>query len=127
MDSPERRRFQRLEFDVGVELTQAGLHWQAHLLDISLKGLLFQGSLPDGFDALAPVHARILLSDQASIAMDTAVAHQSPASTGLSCLSIDLDSIRHLRRLIELNMGDAVAAERELAELLNQPPGRLAR
>ena len=119
MNPQERRRFQRLEFNVGVELTQAGLHWQARLLDISLKGLLIQGSLPEGFDALAPVHARVLLSDQTSIAMNTAVAHQSLASTGLSCLTIDLDSIRHLRRLIELNMGDADAAERELAELLN--------
>lgn len=117
MNAPERRRFQRLPFSVRVELSQAGLHWHAGLLDISLKGLLIQGSLPDDFDALAPVLVRVELSDQAHIVMSAAVAHQSAGTTGLSCLRIDLDSMSHLRRLIELNLGDAEAAERELAEL----------
>ncbi|HEY7886532.1 MAG TPA: PilZ domain-containing protein [Cellvibrionaceae bacterium] len=119
MTNPERRRFQRLEFNVRVELAQSGLHWHAWLVDISLKGLLIRGLLPEDFDALAPVHAEVILSDQTSIAMTTAVAHQSATATGLACLSIDLDSIRHLRRMMELNLGDAKAAERELSELMD--------
>lgn len=119
MNSPERRRFQRLPFNVRVELSQTGLHWHAQLLDISLKGLLIQGQLPDDFDALAPILVRVDLSDQAYIAMSAAVAHQSGGTTGLSCLRIDLDSMSHLRRLIELNLGDAEAAERELTELIH--------
>ncbi len=119
MNSPERRRFQRLPFNVRVELSQAGLLWHAGLLDISLKGLLIQGQLPEDFDTLAPIQVRVELSDQAHIAMSAAVAHQSAGSTGLSCLRIDLDSMSHLRRLIELNLGDTEAAERELAELIH--------
>ena len=40
---------------------------------------------------------------------------------GLFCHHIDIDSITHLRRLIELNLGDETLLQRELAELL--PPG----
>jgi hypothetical protein len=34
------------------------------------------------------------------------------------CKEIDLDSISHLRRLIELNLGDQEELERELGALL---------
>ena len=119
MSSEERRRFQRVEFNVRVELGQSGLYWHATLLDISLKGMLLLGHLPEEFDALAPIQAKVILSDHTTIAMNTAIAHQSADAIGLACLSIDLDSIRHLRRLIELNLGDASAAERELTELMD--------
>jgi hypothetical protein len=35
----------------------------------------------------------------------------------LSCTEIDLDSITHLRRLLELNLGDPDLIERELSDL----------
>lgn len=119
MNSLERRRFQRLSFNLAAELSQHELPWHAGLLDISLKGLLIAGQLPEYFDALAPIQVRIELSEQAQIVMQVAVAHQSTDSTGLSSLSIDMESMSHLRRLIELNLGDAGAAERELAELIS--------
>ena len=37
---------------------------------------------------------------------------------GLQCESIDLDSITHLRRLVELNAGDPALLDRELSSLL---------
>jgi hypothetical protein len=36
----------------------------------------------------------------------------------LLCESIDLDSITHLRRLVELNAGDPALLERELTALV---------
>jgi hypothetical protein len=33
------------------------------------------------------------------------------------CRSIDLDTVTHLRRLIELQLGDPALLERDLAEL----------
>ena len=38
--------------------------------------------------------------------------------TGLLCKGIDLDSVTHLRRLIELQLGDPALLERDLAELI---------
>lgn len=36
---------------------------------------------------------------------------------GLRCRNIDLDSITHLRRLLELQLGDATLLQRELGQL----------
>ncbi len=113
----ERRRFKRVDFKSNVELSQSGQNWQTEVIDISLKGLLIGVGLPASFDVNKPIVAKILLSDLTVIAMDTMVAHQTEEHIGLSCLSIDVESIRHLRRLITLNIGDADASEREILEM----------
>lgn len=62
--------------------------------------------------------------DQPCIRMLAEVVHIEPASAlapacvGLRCSSLDLDSATHLRRLVELNLGDPALLERELATLL---------
>lgn len=117
--TPERRRFSRILFDAHVELAQGDYHWRASLLDISLKGLLLQQRLPESISHREPILVKVILNDSTTIAMSVMVAHQHHNQLGLSCESIDIDSIGHLRRLIELNMGDANAAERELSELVN--------
>lgn len=115
----ERRKFSRILFDAHVELAQGDFHWRATLLDISLKGLLLQQPLPKEVSISEPALVKILLSDNTTIAMSVTVAHQHHQQTGLVCSSIDIDSVSHLRRLIELNLGDATAAERELSELIS--------
>ncbi len=115
----ERRKFSRILFDAHVELAQGEFHWRASLLDISLKGLLLQQKLPLEVNHDQPILVKILLSDSTCIAMSVMLAHQHHNQTGLMCTSIDIDSVSHLRRLIELNLGDASAAERELTELIS--------
>lgn len=115
----ERRKFSRILFDAHVELAQGDCHWRASLLDISLKGLLIQQRLPAEVKKDQSILVKILLSDNTSIAMTVSVAHQHHNQTGLMCTTIDIDSVSHLRRLIELNLGDASAAERELNELMS--------
>jgi hypothetical protein len=100
----ERRRFSRVDFEAEVELEQGDYRCTAELIDISLKGLLLHLPQEHRFDEQQPVDACVHLSDQTPISM---------------CELIDLDSIGHLRRLIELNLGDPKAAERELAELIH--------
>ena len=48
--------------------------------------------------------------------------HVDGANVGLRCDNIDLDSITHLRRLVELNVGDHNILERDLASLINDEP-----
>ncbi len=114
----ERRRFSRIDFDARVELAQGGTNWQAQLLDISLKGVLLAKLGHYHLPPTSPLLVKIILSDQTSIAMTANVVHQTLEQLHLSCITIDIDSISHLRRLIELNIGDAAAAERELTELI---------
>ncbi|WP_049722653.1 PilZ domain-containing protein [Gilvimarinus polysaccharolyticus] len=117
MTDSDRRHFQRIPFHTDVSLSQAGFHWHAQLLDISLKGLLIQGPLPPEVDTSAMIRAEISLSELQDICMQVEVAHHDNNCIGLNSISIDVVSIRHLRRLVELNIG-AEAAERELHELL---------
>ena len=114
----ERRRFSRIDFDARVEIAQGDKNWQAQLLDISLKGLLLAKMGPYQLQPTTPILVKIILSDQTSIAMSAQVVHQTLEQLHLACVTIDIDSISHLRRLIELNIGDTSAAERELSELL---------
>jgi hypothetical protein len=118
MTTTERRRFSRIDFDAQVELSQGSQTCTAELVDISIKGLLLEQT--NGVKLLQgePVYVKILLSDQTAIAMSAEIAHQSGTQLGLECALIDIDSMSHLRRLIELNLGDPSAAERELIELI---------
>ncbi len=115
----ERRKFSRVLFDARVELAQYDYHWHATLLDISLKGLLLQNTLPEHICADKPILVKIILADNTTIAMSVSVAHQHDGQVGLVCMAIDIDSVCHLRRLIELNLGNAHAAERELSDLIS--------
>ena len=51
--------------------------------------------------------------------MQTAVAHIDANSVGFICEHIDLDSISHLKRLVELNLGDEDLLHRELHALIH--------
>lgn len=46
------------------------------------------------------------------------MAHCNGEQAGLLCLTIDIDSVTHLRRLVELNLGDTDLLERELSHLI---------
>lgn len=92
------------------------------MLDISLKGVLLQ--LPDGDTAQVgmPCLVKLPLGDTADaeivIAMAGELTHVEGRHAGVLCRSIDIESITHLRRLIEVNLGDPAASERELKALI---------
>jgi hypothetical protein len=118
-DSTDRRRFWRAAFQAEVQLIDAGGGATAtELLDISLKGALIK--VPPQWAGRLGDTCRIdlRLADDAEIEMRAIVAHIEGRHVGLRCEDIDLDSITHLRRLVELNAGDAALLERELAVLL---------
>ncbi|MCF6782792.1 PilZ domain-containing protein [Stutzerimonas stutzeri] len=112
-----RRRFQRIDFDASTELVQGRRRWAVELHDLSLKGLLVQR--PAGWEAQVdePLSAHIRLSDDAQVHMEVVLARDTDGLLGFACQHIDLESMSHLRRLVELNLGDTALLERELAAL----------
>ena len=50
--------------------------------------------------------------------MLASVAHIDDKTIGFTCENIDLESISHLKRLVELNLGDKALLHRELASLI---------
>lgn len=121
MDSlSERRQFTRVGFAAEAELIQEGNLVHAELIDISLNGLLVRTPTEYDFRTDIPCCVQIRLSDDTLIQMQVALVHSGSQCLGFHCTSIDMDSIIHLRRLIEINLNDPSAAERVLAELVRR-------
>jgi hypothetical protein len=115
---PDRRRFTRVNFHAEVTLTQQNYGFSSTLVDVSLNGILLDTPAEYELRADSPADVAIKLGDETEINMSVRLVHSSSDVLGFRCESIDVDSIGHLRRLIELNIGDAHAAERVLSELM---------
>jgi hypothetical protein len=113
----ERRHFIRVQFDTPALLTSGHGVQSVQVLDLSLKGALLLASAPDQLASGMPCQLTVQLADHNHIAMSAEVAHTEGRHVGLRCRAIDLDSVTHLRRLIELQLGDPALLERDLAEL----------
>jgi len=115
----ENRRFSRIPFDTRTTIVGPECSWESHLIDISLKGaLVVQPQDWCGADGDRFI-LEIELGDNADviISMDVQAVHIKEGQIGCECLDIDVDSISHLRRLLELNLGNADLLERELSAL----------
>ncbi|KTC62718.1 pilus assembly protein [Pseudomonas fluorescens ABAC62] len=116
--SSDRRRFRRIAFDAKTQLRQNGEEWPVQLVDLSLKGLLVQRPEAWKGNKAQPFEVDIRLDPKAHIKMKVKLTHDDHGQLGFVCEEVDLDSISHLRRLIELNLGDQEELERELGALL---------
>ena len=115
----DRRRFRRIAFDAKTELKQNGQKWPVQLVDLSLKGLLVQKPTPWLAKGDEPFDVDIHLDADTDVSMQVRLAHDDNGQLGFVCAYIDVNSISHLRRLIELNLGDEDELHRELGELLS--------
>lgn len=120
MNKPqERRQFARVSFDAPAELITVDARLRVSVLDLSLKGALLKLSGSDLVAMGEPclLCVRLDSADQ-RIVMGAEVAHLDGERAGLILRSIDIESVTHLRRLIEVNLGEAHLLERELKALL---------
>lgn len=114
----EKRRFSRVPFDADTHVIINGRNITCRLIDISVKGVLVE--LPPNELISLGVPAKLELNlnnDDARIRMDLVTAHVTSSKAGFYCQEIDSDSMTHLRRLIELNLGDPELFNRELRQL----------
>lgn len=116
----ERRNFWRAVFHSPVRLTTHGGQTYARLLDISLKGALLETDNIWHGKAGEECQLSLELAPGTTITMWTTVMHVEGPHVGLRCKSIDLDSITHLRRLVELNSGDPAILDREFGSLVRE-------
>jgi hypothetical protein len=113
----DRRQFSRILFDAWVELRQGDKHWNAAVVDLSLRGLLVEEPQDWRVDTHQALSAAIMLGSQVNIQMTVRWRHAENGQIGFECEHIDLDSISNLRRLVELNLGDSALLERQLGAL----------
>ena len=125
--SIENRRFARIPFDAVIRLTPTDspnttLH--GTLQDVSLKGAMISLNSDQKDDNLAADASGelIIQPDQSTLllTMTVQVAYCLPEQRiyGLNFLSLDIDTAAHLRRLVEMNLGDDASLQRELQNLI---------
>ncbi|MFD2645293.1 PilZ domain-containing protein [Pseudomonas japonica] len=114
----DRRRFKRIAFDAPTELIQGARRWPVELIDISFKGLLVEAPADWDADGEQPFEAEIHLDEDAKVVMQVQLRHLDNAQLGFVCLYIDIVSMEHLRRIVELNLPDRTELMRELHELI---------
>lgn len=115
----ERRTFSRITFDSAITLSQGDKQWPAKLIDLSLKGLLVEQPEHWDADTTQLIDAHITLADDSHINMSVNWCHNQTGHIGFECQHIDIESITHLRRLVELNLADKKLLDRELANLVS--------
>ena len=118
---PERRRFARILYLTMAELTQGDKKWQTQLVDVSLQGALL--IRPDEWESCDDKEYQlsfILSGSDIEIKMQVELNHEASKKLGFYCHHIDIDSATHLKRMIELNVGDEKLLHRELEQLLSE-------
>lgn len=111
-----RRQYSRIRFQRPATLFLAEGEQPVEILDLSLKGALVRPQQPLFIRIGANATLHVVLDDAIShIRMAVTVVHHQGETYGLACREIDLDSVTHLRRLVELNLGDETLLERELS------------
>ena len=114
----DRRNFSRIKFVASVQVEFNDEIFEGELLDISLNGALLRSR------AHVPIEKGdfcklgfYLHPSEISLDFDAEVVHLHQNKLGFKFLSEDIDTMTHLRRLLELNIGDHDRITRELTFL----------
>lgn len=113
----EKRRNRRINFKAPAIVHAGKGDWVGEMLDISLQGVLIK--TPYGWQGEVGDECTVdfQLSGDVVVSMSVKIAHIELDYVGMHCEHIDIDSATHLRRLVELNLGDEELLNREFAAL----------
>ena len=114
------RRFRRIPFEAEVSLTVDHERWTGELIEVALKGALVETMVPLPITTGTRCRLGIALPGSAiSLDFDAELVHVGELQYGFKFISEDLETLTHLRKLIELNTGDAEATRNELSAWLS--------
>lgn len=120
----ERRKFSRVIFSgdcsISEELAGEVEISQTELVDISLNGALVHRPKEWHDEPGAVINLNLTLAGSDIILeINGIVCHQEEGLLGIKFLTLSLESISHLKRLIELNLADEDLMHREMSQLIN--------
>ena len=113
----QRRHFSRFPFPGRARIYSGTEVWDTTLQDISLKGVLLHRPADWNERGGRTFRVDIRLEGGIVISMTVTAVHVGEQSIGFRCERIDMDSFSHLKRLIELNLGQPELLNRELSAL----------
>jgi hypothetical protein len=112
------RHFSRIPFDAEGLLHLHDRTINVHLVDIAFKGALVQTATPQPLVPQEKCRLVLPLTDGGDgVEMAGKIVHLENQHIGIECQDIDVTSLTRLRRLLELNTGDADLMNRELSLL----------
>ena len=118
----EQRHYQRISFVTTTQVEIDATCYEATLADISLKGALVAFPAAVKPEEGKACHLRIELgSDETVLAFEGEIAHAHEALAGIRFTRYNLETITHLRRLLELNSADPDRVLSELFTLATTP------
>jgi hypothetical protein len=115
-----QRRYRRFPFTAEVKLSNGQEVWSAQLHEIALKGAMVGTEAPLPLDPGSRCNLSITLPGS-SISLDflAELKHCEENRYGFKFISEDLGTLTHLRKLVELNTGDAEVTRSELSAWLS--------
>ncbi|MDH5711621.1 MAG: PilZ domain-containing protein [Gammaproteobacteria bacterium] len=127
---PNKRHFSRISFREPIRIISHGGNswWTCSLLDISLHGALT--SMPEhwrphiGDDFKLELQLGRDQDEDLLLKMNVRVSHIDKDHVGFEIEDMDLNTADHLRRLVELNLGDEEILQRNIEELIRQNSAR---
>jgi len=103
----DKRHFSRINFSAPVQLTYENAEYKGELLDISLKGALIRLKTDISMKKGDYCNLRIRLPrSDIDLTFQVVLVYFHKDKYGFKFLSEDIDTITHLRRIIELNIAN---------------------
>ena len=112
----EKRKFSRTGFHTAGIIEIGGKRTEVEVVDLSLKGALFESTTPFSIGVTAGLEIRLSNSDL-SIRTEGKIVHAEDNHYGIRFFSIDAESMIHLRSLMEYNTENYERIGTELAFL----------
>ena len=112
----EKRHFQRVPFATEAEINCNEKKYHGELLDISLQGALIQGegTIPLEKGTVCELSIQ-LLDSEIILQFDVNLVHREEDRFGFRFIGEDTETMTHLRRLLELNIGSSEEIDKEIS------------
>jgi predicted component of type VI protein secretion system len=115
--TPQQRHFTRVALDIPATIRNADQHWDTHLIDLSLNGVLaahpagWRGKTGDRFTL------SLRLNNHSTLTLQAIARQVHDDRIGMAFVDMDAESREEIRWLVKINLVDSALLERELSEL----------
>ena len=113
--STDRRRFSRVNFVTEASLEVEGDRYPVQILNLSLKGCLLEMPSSSTWEIGSSALLRFqLVGSPVELCFHGSLIHRNGQHLGYRFERVELESMTHLRTLLEYNLGDPAQVEREV-------------
>ncbi|MCM2265479.1 MAG: PilZ domain-containing protein [Desulfuromonadales bacterium] len=111
----DKRHFRRIPFEAEMLVAVGDRIWSCQLLDLALKGVLLESpaALPLAQGTVANLSLP-LPGSEIVLDFEAELVHREENRLGFKFLHENLETLTHLRTLLELNTGDPEGVRSEL-------------